>query len=118
VKHDDTAHSSAEQKRRRQWNNQDVGHLLSVLENADLSSSCSASCSESQTSCATDDAASVDPDAADQEAPDQKLALTENNDGPPPPTHAQGLTDLSRASSSLLGPRKQLYKNRITTTAT
>jgi len=59
VRHD--ADSSSEQKHRRQWDDQDVDHLLSVLDNTELSSSCSTSrtsCSGSvsQTSCVTDDA--------------------------------------------------------------
>jgi len=59
VRHD--ADDSSEQKHRRQWDDQDVDHLLNVLDNTELSSSCSTSrtsCSGSvsQTSCVTDDA--------------------------------------------------------------
>jgi len=62
VRHDDD--DSLEQQRRRHWDNEGVSHLLSVLDNAELSSSCSASqtsCSgsASQTSCAADDNATT-----------------------------------------------------------
>ena len=78
VRHD-VDDSSEEQKHRRQWDDQDVGHLLSVLDNAELSSSCSASqtsCSESvsQTSCVTDDA--VDAAAVSCHSPDSQVKDT------------------------------------------
>ena len=49
MRHSDVSSSEQQQQqRRRHWDQQDVGHLLSVLDNAELSSS---SCSASQTSC-------------------------------------------------------------------
>jgi len=74
VRHD-VDDSSEEQKHRRQWDDQDVSHLLSVLDNAELSSSCSASqtsCSGSvsQTSCVADDA--VDAVAVSCHSPDSQ----------------------------------------------
>ena len=75
MRHDVDA-SSEEQKHRRQWVDQDVSHLLSVLDNAELSSSCSASqtsCSGSgsQTSCVMGDA--VDTAAVSCRAPDLQV---------------------------------------------
>lgn len=74
VKHE--ADDSSDEKHRRQWDDQDVSHLLSVLDNAELSSSCSASqtsCSGSvsQTSCVMDDA--IDAAAVIHRSPDSHM---------------------------------------------
>ena len=79
MRHDDEL-----QKPRRHWDDQDVGYLLSVLDNAELSSSCSASCSGSvsQTSC----------DAADatQHSPVRQLMLLAGSDDSQQQTNPTG----------------------------
>jgi len=94
VRHD--ADSSSEQKRRRQWDDQDVDHLLSVLDNAELSSSCSTSrtsCSESvsQSSCMIDDVADTATAAAQHQ--DHQGMLT-GGDAALQPSKCTGLPHL------------------------
>ena len=89
VRHDDEP-----QKPRRHWDDQDVSYLLSVLDNAELSSSCNASCSGSvsQTSC----------DAADatQHSPVRQLMLLAGSDDSQQQTNSTGLKNFILSSFS------------------
>jgi len=94
VRHDDDE-SSEQQRRRRQWDEQDVSHLLSVLNNAELSSSCSASqtsCSASlsETSCVADDDAV---DSATKLLRDRQVLVT-GGDAAPQQTTSTSLPSL------------------------
>ena len=92
--------NSSEQKRRRQWDDQDVSHVLNVLDNAELSSSCSASqtsCSGSvsQTSCVTDDA--FDGPAAMPHSPDLQV------------THSDTVLQLPQSTGLPAAPCESLF---------
>ena len=80
VRHDTDDDDLPDQQHRRQWDNQDVSHLLSMLDNAELSSSCSASCSASvsQASCATEDDA-VDTVAVPRHSPDPHVVCNSDD---------------------------------------
>ena len=93
VRHD--VDDSSEQKQRRQWDDQDVGHVLRALDSAELSSSCSASqtsCSESlsQNSGVADD---VDTTPAAQHSTDVPVTIT-NSDTALQPFKSTGLPHL------------------------